>query len=141
MFFILALTTLVSVASSLPCTEPPTNGSHALAPSNTTIAYYQGSAEVGLQCFVQVGSDVIQAGHCLPFTVNAITISEVPDNNCTFTLFSGSTSCDPNQAEGSATSVVQSMSVIEAGNGTMCIETSVQDGGKLEKASGIWGCG
>ena len=60
---------------------------------------------------------------------------ESPNNTCSFTLFTGSTSC----SFGSGTTETIGFP-IPAGNGTVCVNVGVLDGGKFQKASGVWSC-
>ncbi|WPG98497.1 Hypothetical protein R9X50_00128800 [Acrodontium crateriforme] len=132
-------TVLASITSTLALPQLITRNTNYTLPTSTSVGYYQGSTSAGMNCFIEVSTGILQAGQCNLISVNAFSISRAPNNNCTFTLFAGTSSCDPSKPE--LTSSVKTLSFpIDAGNGTQCIETGVQDGGKFQKASGIWAC-
>lgn len=155
-FSLLALSYHVS-ALALPQTT--TGGTHPLFPSNTTITFYQGVAlapgvihrdltstpvsdpllarDLG-ECGISVSKGTIQQGTCRPLLTAGIGLQQTEYGSCSFTLYSGSTGCDPGP---NGTNAVKRVVEIPNGAGTTCVGTGVLDGGKYQKASGIWVCG
>ena len=73
----------------------------------------------------------LNAECCTPICVQSILIDSVPQNDCTFTIYMGSTSCDGGE---------QVRYVIPAGSGSLCVDSSVLDECMGEAASGVWSC-
>lgn len=80
---------------------------------------------------------ILKAEYCRPLCYESVLIAAVPDNNCTFTIYTGSTGC----SAGTSSVEEQVRYVIPAGSGQLCIDTSILDNCKSESASGVWSCG
>lgn len=154
----LSLLALAYHASALALPQI-TTGNGPLFPSNTTVTYFQGTAlapgsiardltsntiisplldrDIGA-CGVSVGHGTIQQGTCNVLLTAAIGLQQTEYGSCSFTLFSGSPSCDPGP---NGTNAVTRVVAIPNGEGTTCVGTGVLDGGKFQKASGSWVCG
>ena len=146
------LTTLISTTSALAIAipqntggnEPTTGGVTPLFPSDVDVFYYQGTPVTSSStdtntCTngVYVSNGTLQAEYCTKLCTVGIAISQTPDNNCTFTLFSGSASCSDGPDGGEGEKVVYP---IPAGDGRVCVETGVEDGCDFQFASGVWSC-
>lgn len=137
----LALTLIAALATSahsLAIPQPQDGGGvYAPFPLNTSMTYYQGSTSSDT-CAISVGTGMIAAETCTPLLWSAVGIAQSPNNTCSFTLFSGSTTCaDGNGNLTSEKTVFQ----LERGEGVVCVDVGVLDGGKFQKASGMWSCG
>lgn len=77
-------------------------------------------------------------GTCQALLTAAIGLQQTEYGSCSFTLFSGSDGCDPGPDD---TNASKSVVAIPNGEGVTCVGTGVLDGGKNQKASGIWVCG
>ena len=82
-----------------------------------------------------VGRGAMTAEVCMPLMWNGVGIARMPNNTCSFTLYTGSTSCSSGNGTTEMTSVP-----IAAGQGLVCVDVGVLDGGKFQKASGVWSC-
>lgn len=89
-------------------------------------------------CGVSVGQGTIQEGACQVLRTAGVGFQQTSFGSCSFTLFSGSTSCDPGPDNAAA---VKKVVAIPNGDGITCVGTGVLDGGKFSKASGSWVCG
>jgi len=103
-----------------------------LYPTNISVVFYQGGTTSNACSNVAVTSGYYNESECYNIEVDGLSISQVPGVDCTFTLYTGSSTCDA-PSTSSTTS-------IPAGNGTTCIDTGVLDGGDFTKASGVWAC-
>ena len=126
-----------ALAMALPQTtsfinEPTTGGVNPTFPTNITITYYQGVSSAA-SCGTSVATGALEADTCTQFCTMGIAISQVPSNNCTFTLYQGSSTCE---ADANQTST----NAIPAGEGEVCIEVGVEDGCDFQYASGVWSC-
>lgn len=101
-----------------------------LFPENTTVAYYDNAL-----CTLDNSTkqDYLQEEYCTPICYESILIAAVPKNDCTFTIYTGSTTCNGGGE--------QVRYVIPAGDGQLCIDTAVLDSCKSEATSGVWSCG
>lgn len=76
-----------------------------------------------------------QSMYCTPLTHSTISIGQVEKGICTLTLFTGSKNCE-------VVSGGQRRQIpVPNGKEETCISTGVLDGGRYQKASGIWTCG
>ncbi|KAK5137720.1 hypothetical protein LTR08_007291 [Meristemomyces frigidus] len=126
---------LAPTAYSLAIPQSQTTGGvYPPFPANISVTYYQGSTG-STNCMMPIGTGALHAEVCTPLYWSGIGIAQSLANTCSFTLFTGSTSCSG--ANGTAESTAFS---IAAGNGTVCVGVGVLDGGKFQKASGVWSC-
>jgi len=79
-----------------------------------------------------VGNSYIQADYCVELKWAGVSLAQASNHNCSFTLYSGTSSCDGNATE-------KTSYQIPAGNGTTCVDAGVLDP-MYEKASGVWSC-
>ena len=122
--------------------EPTTGGIIAPFPPTTNITYYQGptgptvTGGVNATCTHgrEVGMSILDADTCTSLCTMGVSISQVPDNICTFTLYTGSTTCSGEAGE-------KVSHQIPEGSGSVCIDTGVYDGCDFQLASGVWSCG
>jgi hypothetical protein len=114
--------------------ESWTNGVGPLFPDNTTISFYYNPTCVPEPSMT---NGILKAEYCTPICYESILIAAVLNNNCTFTIFTGSTSC----IAGANSVGEQVRYIIPAGSGQLCIDTSVLDDCESESASGVWSCG
>ena len=75
--------------------------------------------------------DTLKAEYCTPICYQSVLIDSVPKNDCTFTIYMGSTTCNGGE---------QVRYVIEAGGGSLCIDSSILEECTSESASGVWSC-
>jgi len=135
------LTTLTTLAASYstsnltspsPTSTPPPphdgGGTPQPFPLNTTI-YYSTTANStnSTTCPQNLGNSTIYAEVCTPILWPAIAVAAVPDNECTITVYEGTSVC-----EGEAR---KEIFVVPAGQG--CVGMEVEGGGV---ASGVWTC-
>lgn len=82
--------------------------------------------------------------YCTPLKHSAVSIGQIANGSCTFTLFAGSNTCDV-LGRGSTGEYKYRYNrhevVIPNGDQETCIGTGVVDGGRFSTASGIWACG
>ncbi|KAF2211861.1 hypothetical protein CERZMDRAFT_106208 [Cercospora zeae-maydis SCOH1-5] len=140
-----------ATALALPqiTTGPPGTYPQPFA-QNTTLGFFSGkSFDAGTKmgsvsadtitdldgCGIRTGEGVIKSMYCTPMTHSTISIGQVAGGICTFTLFSGSKSCE---VVGGGQ---RRQMPIPNGDEETCISTGVLDGGRFQKASGIWACG
>jgi len=127
------LSFLATSALSLAIRRQDGGGVYSPTPSNTTVTYYTGSNPSAVCVYEVGGTGTFQQGVCNTLTLSGYSIGQAPNNNCTLTLYSGSTSCDVDATEITAYT-------IPAGNGTTCVASGVPDGGKFYHASAVWSC-
>jgi hypothetical protein len=99
-----------------------------LFPDNTTITYYHNPS-----CATEhsMTKETLKAEYCTPICYQSVLIDSVPKNDCTFTIYMGSTSCDGGE---------QVRYVIPAGGRSLCVDSSIFDGCESHSASGVWSC-
>lgn len=139
MKLILLITPLVAMASAIALpqtttttTEATTGGIAPPFPTSIAVTYYQ--TDGSSTCGMEVSKGTIQADMCNELCVMGISIAQAPNNNCTYTLYSGSKTCD-------ADGISEKTSYpIPAGKRSVCVETGVQDGCDFQFASGVWSC-
>lgn len=85
-------------------------------------------------------ADLLQTMYCTSLISSSISIGQATNGSCTFTLFADTETCDI-FGVGDALGYNKHQIVIPNGQEETCIGTGVLDGGKFQKASGIWGCG
>ena len=135
----LTTTTFALVLPQQGCNEPTTGGVDPLYPVSIAIKLYQSDSQSipsGLEvCSLeQASSGTMKAGVCQALCSAGLAIDRAPASNCSFTLYRGSSTCGAD--------VEEKVSVqIEAGEGSVCVETGVEDGCEVQKASGVWVCG
>ena len=127
--------------------DPSTNGVEPPFATNTTTVYYQGptgpiggDSESTCNEGHAVGTGTLQTEMCSAFCTDGISIAAAPESNCTFTLYTGTSTCDVGSAE-TASGGEQIQYVIPAGSGPLCVDTGVLDGCQSQFASGVWSCG
>ncbi|GIZ47777.1 hypothetical protein CKM354_001086000 [Cercospora kikuchii] len=86
-------------------------------------------------CGIRTGEGVIKSMYCTPLTHSTISIGQVEKGICTLTLFTGSKNCEV--VSGGQRRQIS----VPNGKEETCISTGVLDGGRYQKASGIWTCG
>ena len=124
-----------SSASSFAIPQSQTTGGTLPPfPNNTSVTFYQGSTGSNT-CMMAIGKGAMRAEECTPLFWNGIAIAQSPNNTCSFTLYTGSTSC----SAGNGTTETSGFT-IAAGHETVCVDVGVLDGGKFQKASGVWSC-
>lgn len=111
------------------------DGVPPLFQDNTTITYYSNPS-----CTPDdsVRKAELLAEYCTPIWYDSILIETVPRNDCTFTIYTGSTTC---QGQGSGIAGEQVRYVIPAGSGSLRVDSSVLNGCRSESASVVWSCG
>jgi hypothetical protein len=125
------LTLLISLLTTATALSLPQNLARQ-STNSTPVKYYQGgSTDNG--CNIEVTTGSISANICNSITVYGLGIGQTSGINCTFALHQGSSTCD------SGSSKVSNI-IIPAGTGYSCITAGVEDGGKYQKASGVWSC-
>ncbi|KAK5119861.1 hypothetical protein LTR85_007187 [Meristemomyces frigidus] len=131
-----ALTLIAALATSASTLPLPQDGGGVFTPfpSNTTITYCQGSTASDI-CSMSVGTGTLAAEVCTPLEWSGIGIAQSPNNSCSFTLFTGTTSCDSNAT------TEKTGYAVPRGEGVTCVDVGVLDGGRYQKASGVWSCG
>lgn len=78
--------------------------------------------------------------YCIPLICSAISIGQTSTGSCTFTLFADSETCDV-LGSGDSWGYNKHQIIIPNGEEQICIGTGVLDGGRFDKASGVWACG
>lgn len=137
---LIVLITLISFTSAIAIpqdntNEPTTGGVNPLYPECVNVTYYQDLVTSDADtCGMQVANDTIEADYCNSLCTAGISIAQAPNNLCTFTLYTGSPSCDTNDGGEKISHP------IPAGNGTVCVSTGVEDGCDVQSASGVWSC-
>ncbi|KXL44979.1 hypothetical protein M433DRAFT_9004 [Acidomyces richmondensis BFW] len=132
MFVFTLIATFGIIAAALSIPRQTSGGIGPLYPTNISVVFYQGGTSSNACDNVAVASGYYNESQCYAIDVDGLSISQVPGVDCTFTIYTGSSTCDA-PSTSSTTS-------IPAGNGTTCIDTGVLDGGELTKASGVWAC-
>ncbi|KAK5735362.1 hypothetical protein LTR17_008214 [Elasticomyces elasticus] len=102
----LILTTVTSLVAAVLTPTPPSTSTISTPPHDgggffqpfpisTTISYYlSGGWPVDkTMCLVPRGNGTIYASTCTEITYASIYVDPVPDNNCTLTIYVGSTTC------------------------------------------------
>jgi hypothetical protein len=123
------------VAHPTKLTEFSIDGVPPLFPHNTTITYY---ANPSCTPDASTRKDDLLAEYCTPICYDSVLIDAVPKNDCTFTIYTGSTTCSSGMP-GIGGEQVRYM--IAAGSGSLCVDSSILDGCRSESASGVWSCG
>lgn len=123
------MATMATTAFSLAIPQTPTTGG-PLPPFPTTVqaTFFQGDGT----CMMDVGSNTLQADYCTDLLWSSISIAQAPNNSCSFTVYSGSTTCGSGASE-------KTSYPIPAGGGTICVDVGVLDP-TWESASGVWSC-
>ncbi|KAK3631074.1 hypothetical protein LTR56_017098 [Elasticomyces elasticus] len=130
----LSFAVLASILATTTATSIPRQ-IYAATPANTTVAFFQGGSSSDACSGTQVGSwGEYTAGVCNDITVYGLGIGESSTNNCVFTLYKDSKTCNGTEA-----SSVVGVSIPQ-GYDQFCIDAGVYDGGKNVLASGIWSC-
>ncbi|KAF2157250.1 hypothetical protein K461DRAFT_289585 [Myriangium duriaei CBS 260.36] len=83
-------------------------------------------------CGTKVASGTITEGACNDLHTLSIGIHQRADKQCTFTMWTGTHTCD---GAGKSEEII-----IPSGTDSTCINTGVLDGGKWYVASGIYKC-
>ncbi|EMC94238.1 hypothetical protein BAUCODRAFT_124955 [Baudoinia panamericana UAMH 10762] len=133
MLIIALITALLASTNALPHPQTTGGGSPPPFPPNTTISYYQGSVTDN-HCYMSVGSGIVLLEVCTVLKWSGVRIPHLPGNDCSFTVYHGSNTCDTLSGE------VTTWQIPAAGNGSVCVDAGVTDGGLREKASGVWAC-
>ena len=134
------LATLASTISAIAipqkiCTEPTTGGVSLPWPTEINVKYFQAAAlSPDDACGMEVASGTLEAEQCKRLCTVSISIAQAPNNNCTFTVFTGTDSCDDGAAE-------KISYPIPAGTESVCVNIGVRDGCDFQFASGVWSCG
>ncbi|KAK3622039.1 hypothetical protein LTR56_022411 [Elasticomyces elasticus] len=104
----LILTTVTSLAAAVSTPASPSTSTSTVSPPphdgggffqpfpiSTTIRYYHtgGWPNDNTMCLVPRGNGTIYASTCTEITYASIYVDPVPDNNCTLTIYVGSTTC------------------------------------------------
>ncbi|KAK0346921.1 hypothetical protein LTR91_015107 [Friedmanniomyces endolithicus] len=118
--------------STEPTPSPPHDGGGTSQPFplTTTIYFYSTTSSYptnSTTCPQNLGNSTLYADVCTPILWPAIAVATVPGNECTITIYEGTSSC-----EGEARKEVL---VIPAGQG--CVAMEVEGVGV---ASGVWAC-
>jgi hypothetical protein len=77
-----------------------------------------------------------QSLRCTALTNSGIGIEQQARGSCSFTLYAGTEHCDV-LSDGSNKHEI----AIPTGDEITCISTGVLDGGRFQRASGVWACG
>lgn len=134
---LLAILTMSSLVHALPSrlTNKPTYPTSSL-PNSTTITYYQGPADLASNgCgMLEVAKGPMLRNKCAALGEPSMSIARASNADCVFWVWYGTTDCSTGAAGWTETEVAR-------GNGSVCVDSGVLDGGKFETASGMWMCG
>lgn len=131
-------TSLLLAAAASAVTAFPTLTPAANVTAPVTISYFQGpvpfegtsAMSFSGSCGTKVSSGTIGGGTCYDQHTLAIGIPQT-NKDCKFTLYKGSHTCS---------AATPDVIDIPAGEGVMCINTGVLDGGMWYVASGSYSC-
>lgn len=128
-----ALTATVAVTGLAIPQTTTTGGPFPPWPSTASITYYPTSCGTNTSCTAASGNDTMSASMCTILSTSssdaALGIAQAPQNQCSLTLYKGTTYCG-----GEAEKVIVQ---IPEGDGTVCVDLGVGEG---EKASAVWVC-
>ncbi len=96
--------------------------------------YYEGTSVNGTCGEEAVSSGFINSGECKQLYTSGISMDPLGSRSCEYILFKGTTTCDR-----TASSVERTN--LPAGGQSVCIDTTVLDGGAHTPVSGILRCG
>lgn len=122
--------------------DPSSNGVQPPFPTSVTISYYNNPSNpsAGSACASDdvIGTAVLQSEMCYELKSDGVSIPATPGDNCTFTVFTASTTCSSGAASGGGEEVRY---VIPAGSGSLCVDMSMLGVCGGQAASGVWACG
>ena len=142
-----------AAALALPQTSktpnnPSSNGVQPPFPTSVTVTYYNNrskpsadstnTASSTCDSGNAVDTTVLEAESCCELRTDGIAIPAAPRDNCTFTVFTGSTACSSGEAGDGGEEVRY---VIPAGSGSLCVDMSMLGVCGGQGASGVWACG
>lgn len=101
--------------------------------NTATVTWYQPPLQFGpTACGMSVGSMTMTSGICMDLYTDALGVAQHSNQDCMFTMWPDVTDCTGDRG--------WTEYMIERGNGTVCVETGVLDGGTWTHASGIYSC-
>jgi len=120
--------TLIAAALGLSTTSlaypsPLSPRQSSTLPNITVIDYEAGFCDSG---GVAVSYGTFGSGYCLPVLVDSYKFPQLPNNNCSFTLYDGTHDCNTTLPHVTQVGITQ----IPAGNGTKCVVGGVETGGE-----------